>query len=92
LELEVIFLESGKISHIAGADMDIASNGYHMAVANSKKEDQLAELKRELSALKLTLSIVGENSEASKPLVAKRESTMKKIKQLESEVQKEKKT
>jgi hypothetical protein len=49
-----------------------------------KKAQELAELKRELSALNLSLSIVGEHSESSRRLVEKRVSILEKIKQLES--------
>jgi antitoxin component HigA of HigAB toxin-antitoxin module len=53
------------------------------------KSDELAELKQQLAALKLSLSIVGEHSESSRQLVAKRASTLEKIKELEREIQNE---
>lgn len=47
----------------------------------------LADLKRELSGVKLSLSIVGEHSQASKGLVERRASLIEKIGQLEREIE-----
>lgn len=57
-----------------------------MSTERKRKEEELADLKRELASLKLSLSIVGEHPESSKPLVARRDSTLIKIKQLEEEL------
>jgi hypothetical protein len=50
-----------------------------------KKAEELAELKRELTSLNVSLSILGTKSEASRELVARHASILDKIKELENQ-------
>jgi antitoxin component HigA of HigAB toxin-antitoxin module len=51
------------------------------------KAGQLEELKRELAALKVSISVVGEHSEHSRELIDRRTATLEKIRRLEDEIQ-----
>jgi antitoxin component HigA of HigAB toxin-antitoxin module len=51
------------------------------------KAGQLEELKRELAALKVSISVVGEHSEHSRDLVDRRTATLEKIRRLEDEIE-----
>jgi antitoxin component HigA of HigAB toxin-antitoxin module len=50
------------------------------------KNEQLAQYKRDLMVLKLSLSIVGERSDASEELMSRRALLIEKIERLENEL------
>ena len=57
-----------------------------MATAQSKRLEELADLKRELGSLNVWLSVLGERSQVSGELTAKKEKILEKIRLLESEI------
>lgn len=58
-----------------------------MSTEKEKKAQELADLKQELKGLKLSLSIVGEYAQSSRPLAEKRDAILEKISQLEADLQ-----